>query len=335
MKLSVAMATCNGARHLKAQLDSLLAQTRRPDELVVTDDRSDDDTPAIVNRFAADAPFPVVIRRNPVRLGYVGNFQHAVGLATGDVIFLCDQDDVWHPDKLARHEAAYRARPEAGAVIGDAAIVDQDLAPLGYTLWRHMGLHPRRVEKFRTGRGLDLYIKRGFCYGILLSFRAEYRDVLLPFPPDFSHDDWITVVLSAITQIELVDEPLIDYRQHRDQLIGVGVVAKPAAPPITSGATPGAAPTAPAAGNPFSHDLALQRVDVFEERMRRFSGRWIRPDVLRVIRGRRAYLERRRTMPGRGPVSRLLVVARELASGSYVRYASFPKTDLIADLRGR
>ncbi len=322
MKLSVAMATCNGAKHLQAQLDSLLTQTRQPDELVVTDDRSDDATPDIVDRFAQTAPFPVVTRRNPVRLGYIKNFEQAVELAGGDVILLSDQDDVWHPNKLARHEAAYQARPEVGAVIGDAAVVGPDLEPLGYSLWQHMGLHPSRVRKFRTGRGLDLYIKRGLCYGVLLSFRASYRDVLLPFPLDYSHDDWITIVLSAVSQLELIAEPLIDYRQHGGQLIGVGLFAKP---PVGDGST---------GQDHYAADLALARVTTIEERLRAFPDRWIRPDVLQVIQGRRAYLERRRSMAGRHPVSRLLVMARNLASGDYLRFGSFPKQDLMADLRG-
>ena len=72
----------------------------------------------------------------------------------------------------------------------------------------------------------------------------------------------------------------------------------------------------------------------FEERIARFRDRWIRPDVLKVARGRRAYLERRRSMPARNTLSRLLVLARNLASGDYVRYGSFPKSDLLADLRG-
>lgn len=325
MKLSVAMATCNGHKYIQAQLDSLVAQTRRPDEMVISDDASTDGTAGLIARFAAEAPFPVVVRDNPTRLGYIKNFEQAVSLCSGEVIFLADQDDLWRPEKLARHEAIYQARTDVGGVFSDAAVVDQDLQPLGFGLWQHMGLKPSKVAKFRTGRGLDLFIKRGSCYGILLSFRARFRDILIPFPLNFSHDDWISLVLSAVAQLELIADPLVDYRQHGAQAVGVGAVAK--------------TPTATAAASPPGEDhygvnLALQRLATFEERMSHFPDRLLRRDWARVIRGRRAYLQRRGAMARRHPLARLVLMARNLVSGDYLRYATFPKSELLADLRG-
>ena len=93
--LSVVMTSFNGGRFIAQQLASLAAQTRRPDELLVCDDGSTDDTLSIVADFQRDAPFPVRIQRNPVRLGYSDNFLHGCSLAAGNVIALCDQDDFW------------------------------------------------------------------------------------------------------------------------------------------------------------------------------------------------------------------------------------------------
>ena len=86
MKISIAMATYNGGKYLREQLDSFLAQTRLPDELVITDDCSTDDTLAIIETFAATAPFEVRWERNEQNLGYTGNFNKALMKAAGDLV---------------------------------------------------------------------------------------------------------------------------------------------------------------------------------------------------------------------------------------------------------
>ena len=144
MKLSIALATCNGQHFLRDQLNSFLSQTRRPDELVVCDDRSDDQTPGILTEFCELAPFPVRILQNEHRLGIIKNFEQAVGLCGGDVIFLSDQDDSWAPEKLARHEAVYLSQSDVGLVFSNGEGVDEALAPLGYTLYDAFHVHPRR-----------------------------------------------------------------------------------------------------------------------------------------------------------------------------------------------
>ena len=101
MMISVAMATFNGGRHLQAQLDSVRCQTLPPMELVVCDDGSSDDTVEILRRFAADAPFRVVVDAHGQRLGFTRNFLRAVGQCGGEIVALCDQDDVWDERKLA------------------------------------------------------------------------------------------------------------------------------------------------------------------------------------------------------------------------------------------
>ncbi len=117
------MATYQGERFLRPQLESLAAQTRRPDSLIISDDGSTDATLAVAEAFAASAPFPVTIRRNAARLGYAGNFIAAVRRAEGGLVFLADQDDVWHPDKLAVVGAALETGRDL--VIGhDISLID-------------------------------------------------------------------------------------------------------------------------------------------------------------------------------------------------------------------
>src|SRR5262245_36412717 len=121
---SVALCTHNGAAYIADQLASLAAQSRRPDELVVRDDASEDDTPAIVQAFAARAPFPVRFERHASRLGSTRNFDGAIAACTGDLIALCDQDDVWRADKLSAIERRFGGQPGVGMVFSDADLVD-------------------------------------------------------------------------------------------------------------------------------------------------------------------------------------------------------------------
>ncbi|HEY2971172.1 MAG TPA: glycosyltransferase, partial [Pyrinomonadaceae bacterium] len=111
MKISVAMCTYNGAPYLREQLNSIAAQTRPPDELVVCDDVSADLTCEIVTSFAASVHFPVRLYVNEQNLGSTKNFERAIGLCEGDIIARSDQDDVWLPEKLRRIEDCLQRNP--------------------------------------------------------------------------------------------------------------------------------------------------------------------------------------------------------------------------------
>src|SRR6266567_6944512 len=104
-RISVAMCTYNGARFLREQLESIAAQSRLPDELVVCDDGSTDETVETIKAFVGRAPFAVRLEINSKNLGSTKNFEKAIGLCEGEIIALADQDDVWKPQKLAVLEA--------------------------------------------------------------------------------------------------------------------------------------------------------------------------------------------------------------------------------------
>src|SRR4029077_8380451 len=113
-RLSIAMCTYNGARFLPEQLESIAAQTRLPDELVVCDDGSADESAEIVRNFGKNAPFPVRLELNEKNLGATKNFEKAIGLCQGDLISLADQDDVWKPQKLSKLWLVFQENPGAG-----------------------------------------------------------------------------------------------------------------------------------------------------------------------------------------------------------------------------
>ena len=137
LSLSIALASYNGERYIAEQLDSIARQTRLPDELIISDDASSDATPAIVRDFAQRALFPVRVLQNSERAGSTRNFEIAIRACKGDIIFLCDQDDVWYPDKISLVEERFINDPGAGAVFTDADVVDENLHPIGRRLWHH------------------------------------------------------------------------------------------------------------------------------------------------------------------------------------------------------
>src|SRR5579863_2954193 len=126
LNISVAMCTYNGGRYLTEQLESIGAQSRLPGELVVCDDHSTDDSIGILRQFQADAPFPVRIIQNALRLGSTRNFDQAIGLCRGEFIALSDQDDRWLPGKLERLAEVLAENPFLGGVFSDANLIDSD-----------------------------------------------------------------------------------------------------------------------------------------------------------------------------------------------------------------
>lgn len=202
MRVSVALATYNGGRYLGEQLASLLAQTRLPDELVVGDDGSSDDTLALLEDFAARAPFPVRITRNPANLGHAANFVATMRRCEGAVVFPCDQDDVWHPGKIVRMLDFLSGNPGLWLAAHDAALVDAEGRPLGLT----MGGQVDAVSGLRASLG----IVAGCCMAIDRRLLA-----LLDGNPRLrQHDAWLAEAARLLGLRGYLPEPLIDYRRH-------------------------------------------------------------------------------------------------------------------------
>ncbi len=151
-KISIALCTYNGEQFLGRQLASIQQQTRAPDELVVCDDCSTDRTLEILQEFAASAAFPVRITRNEQNLGFVANFERAIRLCLGDLVALCDQDDIWYPTRLERSLQEFTTHPEVGFIFSDADIIDHQDQLTGMRLWTSFGFVGERKEQMSRGR---------------------------------------------------------------------------------------------------------------------------------------------------------------------------------------
>jgi glycosyltransferase involved in cell wall biosynthesis len=219
-RISVALCTYNGERFLPGQLASIAQQTRLPDELVVCDDRSTDRTVALVREFAASAPFPVRIFENEHNLGFAANFERAIRLCEGTLIALSDQDDIWYPIRLERSEQEFTAHPQAGLVFSDADVINDSNESAGPTLWQRLGFAGKRAHDLLAGHFVVL-AKHRFVTGATVMFRAGLRDRFLPIPAGWIHDEWITLIAAAFSDLRPIDQPLIRYRIHDSQQVGL------------------------------------------------------------------------------------------------------------------
>jgi glycosyltransferase involved in cell wall biosynthesis len=218
--VSVALATYNGGKYLDEQLRSLALQQSAPDELVITDDASTDDTVARVHAFAAISQFPVRLHRNSERLGYRANFMRAAGLCRSEVIAFCDQDDFWEPRKLAICLAPF-ADPEVLLVYHEAMAVTADGNPLA-TIERPSS--PPAVG-FLQSRPMDYalgftQVVRRSLLGLSAFWYASLDHKERQRREKMAHDQWFFFLASVFGTITRIDEPLVRYRQHGDNSYG-------------------------------------------------------------------------------------------------------------------
>jgi glycosyltransferase involved in cell wall biosynthesis len=208
---SVAMATYNGERFLQEQLDSLAGQTLLPFELIACDDGSTDGTVEILRRFATNAPFTVRIYQNETRLGPGFNFLSALDRCAGDLVALCDQDDVWKESKL-RVCAGVMSDPNVALVSHSATVISsQPLA--GH--WRrpdHRSQVWSSCEDFAGYRwqllGFSIVMRRA----VLNSARVPAYNAALS--ELCAHDIWATAAALSCGQVVLLPDELAFYRLH-------------------------------------------------------------------------------------------------------------------------
>ena len=220
---SIALCTYNGERHLRALLASLASQVDAPAELVACDDRSTDGTLRLLQDFERTAPFPVRVEVNDRNLGAAKNFERAFSLCRAGWIAPCDQDDVWHFDKLQRFAQELRSVPAAGLVFGDLALVSSSGDPLAGTQWQFLGFTSTLQEQVRRGRALDVLLRFNVVNGTAMAFRADLASWLLPIPSDWLHDEWVALLASAVADVAIVTAPVVDYRVHDGQQVGPAV----------------------------------------------------------------------------------------------------------------
>ncbi len=198
--ISVCMATYNGERFLRQQIDSILAQLGDGDELIISDDGSTDGTTDIIRSVGDDR---IRLVEGPRRASATWNFENVLRQARGEYIFLSDQDDVWTDNKVAvmmehlkRHDC----------VVSDARMVDERLNVLEESYFKVHGTRP--------GRLCNTLLKNGYM-GCCMAFSRRVRDAALPFPKDIPlHDIWIGNVAAYRYGVRFIADKLVLFRCH-------------------------------------------------------------------------------------------------------------------------
>lgn len=315
MRISTVLCTYNGAQYLGEQLQSILEQTRVPDELVVGDDASRDDTLQLVqqaleaHRAVGGAPIDLVLlTRDPAEraepYGVAGNFARALAAATGEIVLLSDQDDRWAPDRVERSLAAFAQHPDASLVHGDARLVDGAGAPLGLTLFEALGVTDEELQAIDSGRTFEAMLRRNLVTGATTAVRRELVARALPIPDGWIHDEWLAMVAGATGRTVVLRESLIDYRQHGANQIGARKL---------DWATRFARLREPRTAR---NERLLRRARSFVERLDRLE---VSGEKRAAAREKLAHEEVRSALPA-SRIRRLAPVLREWRAGHYTRY---------------
>ncbi|RZK40533.1 MAG: glycosyltransferase family 2 protein [Pedobacter sp.] len=200
-KISVCMATYNGAKFIQNQIDSIIKQLGKDDEIIISDDSSTDNTIEIIQSFKDDRIklFPNQKFRSPIT-----NFENALQLATGEIIFLADQDDIWHDSKVEKMAAALE---NADMAVCDCSFIDDNNK---ITLDSYFKL-------VSSSSGVIRNLKKNTYFGCCMAFRKRILKKAIPFPKDIPmHDIWLGFVSDLCFKSVFINESLTYYRKHNN-----------------------------------------------------------------------------------------------------------------------
>lgn len=214
--VSIVMATFNGEKYLREQLNSILEQTHQHFELVVVDDASTDKTLSILHEYSIldDRIHIFPAEKN---IGLVANFERGLGLAKGEFIALSDQDDIFRKDKIELLLTALKDHPKRDLVISDLSLIDADGNNIAHSMWRYSKLRPRQGKPFQR------LLYANYATGCAMMCTRRLLNLAMPFPPDCAVHDWWLAVVAASSKaggICLVNQQLTSYRQHGSNVLG-------------------------------------------------------------------------------------------------------------------
>lgn len=303
------MCTFNGGRFLAAQLESIAAQDRPPDELVVCDDGSSDGCQEIVLEFSRRVAFPTRLLVNDKRLGSTKNFEKAISLCESEIVALADQDDVWYSQKLRRIENAFLSSAGVVAVFSDADLIDAESNPLNTRLWRSFSFGAGEQERFAAGHALNILVRHPVVSGATMAFGTKFIDLLVPIPTNHIHDRWLSFLLAACGRFEAIAEPLMQYRRHEGQQVGPGILTQSAQ--IARAKNTG----------PDFYFEEIGRFQQLRERLEQYGATFPYSALgTREIGRKVSHQEHRARLP-RKSVARIPKVLREIFNGGYWRYS--------------
>lgn len=213
MDVSVAVCTYNGEDYLNTQLDSILNQTLEPNEIVVCDDGSTDNTVSILESHKSNHPelFNIFINEN--NIGITKNFEKAIRKCQNDAIALCDQDDMWYERKL-EYQVDILSRRDCDLVFHNSAIVSESLDQIT-NHWDLISYEHGMVQNIN--KAFSFLMKRNYIKGSTILFDKSLRKKVTPIPEPWGHDWYIAFIALLTGNIIDIDKQLHKYRRHDDQ----------------------------------------------------------------------------------------------------------------------
>lgn len=318
-RTAVVLCSHQGARFLPAQLGSLRAQTVQPEIYVLSDDASADGSFDLLQRFADDrraAGCTVILHRNAANLGFLRHFEQALQRSDAELLFPCDQDDVWHPSKLERMRAEFAARPDLLVLHADARLVDADSRSLDRRLFQVLDVSPGELAAMHAGHAFEVLLRRNMVTGATMAFRREALQAALPFVDGWAHDEWIAIQAALRGRVDTLDEVLVDYRQHEANQIGVR--ARHGAQKLGIG---------------MDRQAFLRRAEQRQQALSERAARGPLPDPIRDALDQRLLHARHRANLPAAFAARLPAIWSEARSGRYARFGRGWRSAL-ADLFG-
>ena len=227
MKISVVLASYNGAEYITEQLQSIDGQSMRPDEIIIVDDASADNTIKLVEIFFYKTDIDCRLIEHKENKGYRETFFDALSYASGDVIFLCDQDDVWHEDKIERMLKVYEDNKAIKALNTSYELIDSEGNEISEGI-----RNKRRKKDIRNLYDISLedVLSYNVAMGCTMAFTKEVKDILLEHiniikTYNIPHDWIINIIAAALDGLYMLNEALISYRLHGDNTIGLNRAA--------------------------------------------------------------------------------------------------------------
>lgn len=230
MKVSVALCTFNGEKYIKKQLDSILNQTHKVDEIIVCDDVSSDSTLTILNTYKEKHPTLFKIFVNETNLKSNKNFEKALSLTTGDYIFFSDQDDLWSSEKVSLTIDVFLNNKKTEGVFSNANLIDDNDTELidNITLWDTVGFFESELKKPINFLKFIL-INGNIVTGATFCVSKKVKEFCFPFhtnEKNLYHDHWIALLLAERNSLTCINKNLTSYRIHSNQQVGVGNILK-------------------------------------------------------------------------------------------------------------
>ncbi len=215
--ISVALCTYNSKNYISEQLDSILNQTKAVNEIIICDDGSTDGTFKILSKYQ-ELNSAIRLFKNETQIGVVKNFEKAISLCSGDLIFLSDQDDIWHPNKVETMLNWSIINPNMKIFAADLNLIDSDGLDMNESFWSYIGFDIKDNENLK-----DWIIHNdNFAPGASIAFVKDFRKKV-PFPLTnyFIHDGLLILKGIFDNNLFLSSEKLTSYRIHEGQTIGI------------------------------------------------------------------------------------------------------------------